>query len=203
MSEPIRFYFSFRSPYAWLAAEKLEHELGGLGAPIELVPIYPTPDTFPNDPTLNADKQRHLVQDVLRLAREAGLKVTFPGVGDPDWALSHAAFLGVAGGVDRAGDGRRFMIEVFRKRFAEGLDLGDDAVIAAAARAAGLVPDEVLAFGHSDALREEAAGGWVRAQREAHVFGVPTFVYAGKLYWGQDRMRFVRSAVERKAGRAH
>jgi hypothetical protein len=30
----IRFYFSFRSPYAWLAAERLESELGGLGVPI-------------------------------------------------------------------------------------------------------------------------------------------------------------------------
>ena len=39
----IRFYFSFRSPYAWLAAERLEPELGGLGVPIERIPVYPTP----------------------------------------------------------------------------------------------------------------------------------------------------------------
>lgn len=37
----IRFYFSFRSPYAWLAAERLESELGGLGVPIERLPIFP------------------------------------------------------------------------------------------------------------------------------------------------------------------
>ena len=203
MAEPsregaIRFYFSFRSPYAWLAAEKLDAELGGLGVPIERIPVYPSPENFPNDPTKNEDKQRHLVQDVLRLAREAGKQVVFPPVGDPDWALSHAAFLGV----DRAGDGRRFMIEVFRKRFTEGGDLGDDAVIADAARAAGLDADAVLGFAHSQALREEVAGAWEKAQHDDHVFGVPTFVYAGKLYWGQDRMRFVRSAVERKSGRS-
>ena len=46
----IRFYFSFRSPYAWLAAERLEPELGGLGVPIERIPVYPTPGLFPNDP---------------------------------------------------------------------------------------------------------------------------------------------------------
>jgi hypothetical protein len=33
------------------------------------------------------------------------------------------------------------------------------------------------------------------------IFGVPSFVYAGKLYWGQDRMHFLRSAVTRKSGR--
>ena len=52
MSEPgnrqsIRFYFSFRSPYAWLAAERLEADLGNLGVAIERLPIYPTPETFP------------------------------------------------------------------------------------------------------------------------------------------------------------
>ncbi len=196
--EPIRFYFSFRSPYAWIAAEKLEHELGGLGVPIEFRPIFPSPENFPNDPTRFVDKQRHLVQDVLRLAREAGLRVTFPPVGDPDWTLAHAA----ARGVDREGDVRSFMLEVFRKRFAEGLDLGDPAVIADAARAAGLDADAVLELGRSRALRAEAAAAWEKAQREDHVFGVPTFVYADKVYWGQDRMRFVRSAVERKSGRS-
>ena len=203
MTEPgsddvVRFYFSFRSPYAWLAAERLDDELGGLGVPIERIPVYPSPENFPNDPTKNADKQRHLVQDVLRLAREAGRKVVFPPAGDPDWALSHAACLGV----DREGDGSRFMLEVFRKRFTEGCDLGEDDVIAEAARATGLDADTVLGFGHSQALREEVAGAWEKAQRDDHVFGVPTFVYAGKLYWGQDRMRFVRSAIERKSGRA-
>jgi len=31
------------------------------------------------------------------------------------------------------------------------------------------------------------------------IFGVPSFVYVGKLYWGQDRMHFLRSAVVRKS----
>ena len=35
----IRFYFSFRSPYAWLAAERLESELGALGVPIKRVKV--------------------------------------------------------------------------------------------------------------------------------------------------------------------
>jgi 2-hydroxychromene-2-carboxylate isomerase len=35
----IRFYFSFRSPYAWLAAERLESELGDLAVSIDRIPI--------------------------------------------------------------------------------------------------------------------------------------------------------------------
>ena len=54
----IRFYFSFRSPYAWLAAERLESELGDLGMPIDLIPIYPTADVFPNDPAAMPESNR-------------------------------------------------------------------------------------------------------------------------------------------------
>ncbi len=201
MSDPgtphsIRFYFSFRSPYAWLAAERLESELGDLGVPIERIPIFPTPELFPNDPAETPDKIAYVVQDVRRLARERGLTVRFPSSGDTDWVLSHAAFLGV----QRGGAEYQFMLEVFRKRFCEGLDLGEDSVIADAARGAKLDPDRVLSAAHSDELRAEASAGWRRAVERDRIFGVPSFVYAGKLYWGQDRMHFLRNAVVRKSG---
>lgn len=194
--QAIRFYFSFRSPYAWIAAEKLESEFGGLNVPIEMIPIYPTPGRFPNDPTAMPEKVAYLAQDVPRLARELGLSVRFPPSADTDWPLSHAAFLGAK----REGGGHRFMVEVFRKRFSEGLDLGDEAVIADAARRADLDVDVILAAAHSQELREEAAAGWKLGAERDHIFGVPSFVFSGRLYWGQDRMHFLRSAVTRKAG---
>jgi 2-hydroxychromene-2-carboxylate isomerase len=194
----IRFYFSFRSPYSWLAAERLEAELGDLGVPIERLPIYPTPGHFLNDPAARPDKLAYLVQDVRRLVRERGLTVRFPSAVDPDWSISHAAFLGA----ERQGMGHRFMLEVFRRRFGEGLDLGEDSVIADAARRAGLDPDAILSAAHSEELRAEASAGWRLAVERDHIFGVPSFVYAGKLYWGQDRMHFLRDAVVRKSGKA-
>lgn len=194
--DAIRFYFSFRSPYAWIAAERLEAELGGLGVPVESIPIFPTPDDFPNDPSAMPAKIAYLVQDVPRLARERGLMVRFPSAADCDWALPHAAFLGAK----QAGAGRRFMVAMFRKRFSEGLDLGDEQVLASAAREAGLDPEVVLAAAHSDALRAQVSAGWRCGMDRDGIFGVPSFVYAGRLYWGQDRMHFLRDAVLRKAG---
>jgi len=190
----VRFYFSFRSPYAWIAAERLESELGDLGVPIERIPIFPTPELFPNDPSAMPDKVAYLLQDIPRLAREYGLTLRFPSSGETDWALSHAAFLGA----EAEGAGQRFMVEAFRKRFSEGLDLGEDEVVADAARRAGLDPDPILAAGHSDRLRTEVAAGWRLAAERDRIFGVPSFVHAGRLYWGQDRMHFLRRAILRK-----
>jgi len=193
--EPIRFYFSFRSPYAWLASERLEEELGDLGVPIERIAIFPTPGNFANDPAAMPDKVAYIIQDIRRLTRERGLAVRFPTAGDPDWSLSHAAFLGA----ERRGGGHRLLLELFRQRFAAGRDLGDDQVIAAAAAAAEIDPALALADAHDDELRAEVGDAWRRAVERDRVFGVPSFVYAGKLYWGQDRMHFVRSAVLRKS----
>lgn len=193
---PVRFYFSFRSPYAWLATERLEAELGDLRVPIERLPIFPTPELFPNDPAAMPNKVAYIVQDVLRLARERGLTVRFPASNDPDWSLSHAAFLGA----QQRGAAHRFMIEMFRKRFSEGLDLGEDGVIAGAASAAGLDPDAIVGAAHSDDLRARVSAAWRLAVERDGIFGVPSFVYAGKLYWGQDRMHFLRNAVIRKSG---
>ena len=190
----IRFYWSFRSPYAWLAAEALDSELGDLGVPIESLPIYPTPEAFPNDPVALPTKVAYLVQDVRRLTRERGLALRFPPVEDPDWSLSHAAFLGA----QQLGGGPAFQIALFRKRFGEGLFLGDDEVIASAAEEADLSRSAVLEAAHDPALREEVAGGWQWGVERDGIFGVPSFAFAGRLYWGQDRMHFLRSAVERK-----
>ena len=78
----------------------------------------------------------------------------------------------------------------------EGLDLGEDRVIADAAHKADLDPScDFLSAGHSGELRTEAAAGWRLAAERDRVFGVPSFVHAGRLYWGQDRMHFLRSAV--------
>jgi 2-hydroxychromene-2-carboxylate isomerase len=93
-------------------------------------------------------------------------------------------------------------VEAFRKRFSEALDVGEDEVVADAASKAGLDPEMILSAGHSEELRAEAAAGWQVAAERDQIFGVPSFVYAGKLYWGQDRMHFLRGAIERKAGAA-
>lgn len=193
-SESIRFYFSFRSPYAWIAAERLDAVLGDLDVAIESIPIFPTADLFPNDPTLNHRKLAYILQDIPRLARECGLTVRFPSSSDTDWAFAHAAYLGA----ESRGRGKQFMLELFRKRFCEGLNVGDERVVAEAASRAAIQPDAIVAAGHSEVLRAKAAGGWQLAIDRDQIFGVPTFAYAGRLYWGQDRMHFLRSAVVRK-----
>jgi 2-hydroxychromene-2-carboxylate isomerase len=191
IAQPIRFYFSFRSPYAWFAAERLERELAGCDYALELVPLFPTAETFPNDPVRLPNKLRYLMVDTMRLAREYELPMRFGAAIDTHWAKAHAAFLGA----QQRGVGVRFMVEMFRARFGEARDVGDDTVLTAVAERCELSGEEILAAAHSPTLQAEVSDNFKLGQQRDGIFGVPSFVYRGELFWGHDRIASLRRAV--------
>jgi 2-hydroxychromene-2-carboxylate isomerase len=200
MDHTVRFYFSFRSPYAWLAAERWQIELGDLSPVVERIPFYPTRETFPNDPTLLPSKYRYVAQDVRRLAHEYGLSLRPPHALDTDWERAHAAFLGVqAAQPERA---EAFMLEMFRARFSRSLDLAVTEVIAEAATRAGADPSLANEAAAAPALQQQVAESFVRGQQRDGIFGAPSFVYQEQLFWGHDRMHHLKSAL-RAGQRAH
>ena len=187
----VRFYYSFRSPYAWIATERIEAELADLDVGLELHPIFPIPGQFPNDPASLPAKVRYLLQDVPRVARAHGLKVRFPNHVDTDWALPHAAAV-VA---DELGHGLPFALEMFRQRWVQGADIGEPEVVGEAARLAGLDADTIVTRAQDDALQQQVADAWTRVREEDGVFGVPTFALGDALFWGQDRIAALRAAI--------
>ena len=90
--ESIKMYFSFRSPYAWLAYHRLVHALQGFPIAVRRIPVFPPPD-FPNDPAAMPLKLAYIFADVQRIASAYGLPVRFPEKGDTDWMRPHAAYV--------------------------------------------------------------------------------------------------------------
>ncbi|MET0286732.1 MAG: DsbA family protein [Polyangiales bacterium] len=187
----IRFYFSFRSPYSWIAAELLGEQLAGVAHELELVPIYPLADSWPNDPARVPNKLRYVMHDVVRLCTEHALSLTFGAAIDTDWARAHAAFLGA----QRLGAGEAFMLEMFRARFTRALDVALDAVIADCAERARLPAQPLLEAASSPELQRAAAQSFELGQQRDGIFGVPSFVFQGQLFWGHDRLAALRHAL--------
>ena len=76
--DQVRFYFSFRSPYAWLAFHQAPPTLRELPVELNLLPVFPPPD-FPNDPTAVPNKMKYMIeQDIPRLAGAMGLPLEAP-----------------------------------------------------------------------------------------------------------------------------
>jgi 2-hydroxychromene-2-carboxylate isomerase len=195
MHGTVRFYFSFRSPYAWFAAERWQKEMGVTGISVERIPFFPTPALFPNDPTLFPNKYRYVIRDVGRLAHAYGLTLVPPHALDTDWARAHAAYLAVeAARPDRA---EAFMLEMYRARFSLGVDVAEDAAISSAAERSGVDPAIPLAGAVSAALQARVAENLRVGQERDGIFGAPSFVYRDELFWGHDRMLHLRATILR------
>lgn len=194
VNENIRCYFSFRSPYAWLAFHRLQALVAAGGPAIDFVPLIP-PRGFLDD--MDPRKRLYIGKDVGRIAEAYGLELRWPDPFDTEWLRPHAAFLYA---VD-AGRGMPFGAAVFRARFSEGRDVGDARVLRDAADAAGLEPEALVAAGDSRALRSRIIAG-MRSVKEEGVFGVPYFVYRGHAYWGNDRLEWLLRDVGEQLGRS-
>lgn len=190
-TDRIRFYFSFRSPYAWLAFHRLASVADAVD--FESIPLIP-PRGFLED--MDPRKRRYIAEDVRRIARAYGLELRWPDPFDTDWMRPHCAFLHAAD----AGAGTRFGAAVFEARFCAGCDVGDPLVLREVAGRCGVDPDAVVAAAESRPLRGRVIAG-MRSMQSDGVFGVPYFVYRGRAYWGNDRLEWLLRDVAEAAGR--
>ena len=92
MNKTVRFYFSFRSPYSWLATFRIYHLEDKLPVSFDLVPVFP-PKDYKNDPETQLNKKDYIRNDVKRIANAYGLNVCFPNPFDTNWVRPHSAFL--------------------------------------------------------------------------------------------------------------
>ena len=180
----IDFYFSLRSPYSWLAAQRVEVMLEGL--PVELRWLHGYPRDLENHAMANTPSNKRLgytVTDVSRFAERYGLIFKLPPRVDVDWAKVHAAFWYA----HAQGVGPLFGKLATAARFGEGLDLEEDATLADLAERTGLDASSLIAAAEA---REGDVAQVPPNDPEAaqNVFGVPTFVYKAQLFWGNDRI---------------
>jgi len=99
-----------------------------------------------------------------------------------------------------AQDLHRGMQALFDAYWVRGEDIADPAVVASALRRADLPGDELVARAGTPAIKD-ALFATTREAAGRGVFGVPTFVvsrpgHAPELFWGQDRLDWVRERLE-------
>ncbi len=93
--------------------------------------------------------------------------------------------------------GGRLSNAILRAVWAEERNIADAETLAAIAGENGLDGDVLLA----EAVAGEYAADTAEAI-ERGVFGAPTYIHAGGLYWGQDRLDFLERALDTSASMA-
>ncbi|MCE6995127.1 DsbA family protein [Saccharothrix sp. S26] len=193
VKKPPRLYFSFRSPFSWLALRRLEERLPQAREIIEFVPYWdPDPITAAGLEERDAgfhytqmSKAKHLyiLQDTKRLVAEHGHRMAWPIDVDPWWELPHLAWIKAR----HLGQDRVFYDAVTRARWERGEDICEVDVLSAALEQAGLDPEPLVSAVDDPAIREEGLDALVQAWHD-DIFGIPYFKVGRHRFWGLDRL---------------
>ena len=181
-SAVIEMWFSFRSPYSWIAMPRVRRLAAHYGADLQLRYILPMVMRGLPVPPI---KTRYIVLDVVREARRVGLP--FGPVVDPVGAGAERA-LAVLHHAAPKGRGEDFAEAALRASWAGGTSLVEDDKLCEVARGAGLTDVDVAAA-LADESRRAAAETNRAALFDAGLWGAPTYrVNGGPAHWGQDRL---------------
>jgi 2-hydroxychromene-2-carboxylate isomerase len=186
-------YVDFRSPFSFLAKDEafaLEKEfainLQWRPFHVDLEGAYG--GTVEQRPDIGWRKVRYLYMDARRLANRRGLIVRGTvKIFDP--TVAHAAMLYA---LDR-GVFRAFHDRAGERFWRRDLDIENPALVEAALAEAGA---DVAGFADYLCHQAPARLAAIMAEAEAAgVFGVPTFVLDGELFWGTDRIWLLRERL--------
>jgi 2-hydroxychromene-2-carboxylate isomerase len=181
------FYFDLGSPYAYLAAERVNGLFAENGLqppewqPILLGGLF---KRFERGSWAQTPQRDAGIAEVERRAaayRLAPIRWPEPFPGNTLTAMRAATY------AKQTGRAVAFALAAFRQAFAGGRDLSDPDNVLVAAAACELHPTAVLkaieTTGVKDALHEatERAG-------DVGVRGVPSLVVGGEVFWGDDRL---------------
>ncbi|SEQ90615.1 2-hydroxychromene-2-carboxylate isomerase [Solimonas aquatica] len=189
----VEFFFSFRSPYSYLAAPRV-FELPER-YDIELVWRGVRPMAMRGQPLPRA-KQLYILRDAAREAQRLGLPFgpIFDPLGEGVWRC-----LCIAEYAQRQGHLAVFVKRAARAIWGEGCDVRRDDRLREICEAAGLVWSACREAIGNAGYRQRVEDNTARLAQLGH-WGVPTLHYQNQLYWGQDRIEDLEGAL-RAAGR--
>jgi 2-hydroxychromene-2-carboxylate isomerase len=194
-------YWSFRSPYSYLATSRLVQLVEEYDLECQTRPVYPiairTPEFFEK---ANPMWSPYLLKDTARIAERLNLPYAWPRpdpivqdlgtrkISEDQPYIQRLTQLGIA--ATEIGRGLAFLDSISRLIWSgEVKDWHQGDHIAVATREAGLDLDELDEWIQADPNHYEAA---IESNQKAHAaaghWGVPTMVFEGEPFFGQDRI---------------
>lgn len=191
----LRLYFSFRSPYSYLGLYRFSHISHTIGCDYRLLPLVPSKE-FTQQAVQSDHKLSYIREDLSRTFTAYGLEFKLPEPFDLDWIIPHAAFVYA----NSEGKGIEFALMAYYCRFCEGANLSRQEVLERIADDCGLDADSIIKA-HTDRDVQKTLLHCRKYMEEDAVFGVPTFVYNGKKFWGNDRLDWLLREIYSAQGK--
>ena len=198
MSHSVDYYFAPQSPWAYLGHQRFHQILTKAGASVRVMPIDLGGKVFPISGGLPLgqrapQRQAYRLTELARFSKWLGaplhLKPTYFPVGGDD-----AAKLIIA--VDMAAGPQAAMAisgAILSAVWAQQRNIAAAKTLAELLKEQNL-PASCLKQAYSQAAQERYES-YTQMAIDAGVFGAPSYVVNGEIFWGQDRLDFVERAL--------
>lgn len=191
MTQVIDYFFAPNSPWSYLGHARLVALAKQYGAtvvpkPMNLGEVFPVSGGLPL-PKRSPQRQAYRLAELERWSAHLGITIHIKPKHFP--VDANPASLWIIAATEQGNDAGLAMAHAAGRAVWElEQDIADPAVLAGCARAAALDP-AVLAAG-APAMAERYAA-LTQEAIERGVFGAPTYLVDGEMFWGQDRLDFL------------
>jgi len=198
MAKHVDYYVSLNSPWTYLGSRRFDAMVAKAGASVTIWPVdfgsvfavsggLPLPKRAPQ-------RQAYRMMELKRWRDRLGLELTlqpryFPA--DESTAAHCVIALRESG---RMADAIKFAHAVLTALWAEERNTGDVEVLKTLMSGLGLDPQAVLTASVDPAIATKRAAYTQHAISQG-VFGAPSYVIDGEIFWGQDRLDFVEAKL--------
>ena len=192
----VEFYFDFGSPAAYLAWTQLSGLCAKAGAELVFKPMLlggVFQATGNRSPAEVPAKGRYVRQDFERHAARYGVPLRF----NPHFPINTLVLMRGATALQMQDGGARFddyCATVFRAMWVDEKNMNDPAVVGAVLQGAGFDATEFLALVGQQPVKDRLKAVTEEAVARG-VFGAPTMFVGAQMFWGQDRLEWVREAL--------
>ncbi len=195
MSEPcvVEFCFDYASPWSYLAESRIEKALEGLPVQIQRIPVYLRGfEMFRSAMPFPPAKLAYIMKDLQRFASLYDIPIKTPA----NFPINGLYLLRGTLSLEECPEWDTYRQAAFRATWADDRNVSDPGTAIEIAVESGLDREKFSAGIASPAIKEKLKANTERTVARG-AFGVPTFFVGDEIFWGQDRLDFVRREVER------
>ncbi|RYF83710.1 MAG: 2-hydroxychromene-2-carboxylate isomerase [Comamonadaceae bacterium] len=195
MTAPLEFFFDVGSSAAYLAWTQLPKLRAETGAQIVYKPMLlgAVFQAIGNrSPAEVKAKGDYMLEDFGRYAQRYGVRFAF----NPHFPINTLLLMRGATALLMKQPERfeAYCDAVFQAMWVDGVNMGDPALVGAVLHKAGIDAQALLAMTAEPEVKEQLKTVTTEAVARG-VFGAPTFFIGDQMFWGQDRLDFVREAL--------
>ena len=194
MAVHIDYYASLNSPWTHLGAARIEALAAKHGAtlrihPVDFGTIFPASGGLPL-PKRAPQRQAYRMMELKRWRDHLGVKTTLEPKFFPANEMPAAKCVIALREQGRMADAIKLAHAVLSALWAEEKNTGDPATLQAIIAGCGLDAAAVIKASEAPGIVEKRET-YTQQAIERGVFGAPSFVIDGEIFWGQDRLDFV------------